>query len=385
MGGSSSDGLLSGGYDSYNPAFAGGLENGYQSQMPTEYPPQMSGMEDNMAYLSQGYDINGYPSTAAPGLGDGLDPSTAQPFPFSFNASLLPTAQPDLSSATTGLPGFPDMGSKAFNTYPTPPGMPVFPPHPQMAFDPSMPPQTAGSGNLFVPMDPSVGDAASTAASLFTNTWTPSPGTQATHSDFEHVDPSVAQAFPMAAPVGSLSGGTHRAEAGSSSISPPPPAVQVTNPAIAPQQRQQQQLPTRLTPREPTYSTASSLSAPSEETAAAAAPTSSFNMGSPDDHEQPYPKPAARYMAINVSQMDPIEGLTERLGEFLFSPPTAGAADAAEGDAGASGPPKRRKVPSGPSTTANGGVEDSGRHSSLWRSSAESDGLTDAARNAMYV
>jgi hypothetical protein len=78
----------------------------------------------------------------------------------------------------------------------------------------------------------------------------------------------------------------------------------------------------------------------------------------------------------HTAHIDPIDGLTERLGEFLFNP-TEGAAKAEDGWA------KKRKGIKG--KVQADAMADDGQSWWIVRNNLESDGLTDSTRNLLYV
>lgn len=93
------------------------------------------------------------------------------------------------------------------------------------------------------------------------------------------------------------------------------------------------------------------------------------------------PSPAAMLSdkIAHTTHIDPIDGLTEALGEFLFSPTEGAARDVAR-DSFAK---KRKGAAKG--RAPSGRIADDGYGSSVVRTMAESDGLTDASRELLSV
>lgn len=106
-------------------------------------------------------------------------------------------------------------------------------------------------------------------------------------------------------------------------------------------------------------------------------PSSVHDPRSPTPYLSPHPNASSMYNTLpTTNQIDPIEGLTERLGEFLFSP--ASASPTKQGESSVA--KKKSKV-----QTSNGQIRPSTSRSSLWQPARESDGLTEAARNSLSV
>lgn len=117
-----------------------------------------------------------------------------------------------------------------------------------------------------------------------------------------------------------------------------------------------------------------------------APPPSMFvDPNSPYTYDEPPPKHSALFSALTVPPMavvDPMDGLTARLGEFLFTPmePPKARAKEQEKVQGQDGPARKRKQ-----SISRDRREAEGAGTALVQQRLEPDGLTDSAREQLSV